>query len=86
MLIFVDEPNHPAIVSHRKPGYLLLMDDSICKFDELLYFEEDNPEWPDQEPPFYYVWNKADNYRCGISVSNVKYIYFKDDRISQASI
>lgn len=86
MLIITDLPNHPAIVSHRQPGYLVMLDDTICKFDELLYFEEDNPEWPDQEPPFYYVWNKADNYRSGVSVSNVKYIYFKDDRISQASI
>lgn len=85
MIVFVDTPNHPAIVSHRKPGYLVLMDDSIVKFDELLYFE-DNAEWPDQEPPFYYYWNKAENFRCGLSVSNVKYIYFKDDRISEASI
>lgn len=86
MLIITDQPNHPAIVSHRQPGYLIMLDDTVCKFDELLYFEEDNPEWPDQEPPFYYVWNKADNYRSGVSVSTVKYIYFKDDRISQASI
>lgn len=85
MLVFVDEPNHPAIVSHRKSGYLVLINDSICKFDELLYFEDDNPEWPDQEPPFYYIWNKADNCRSGVSVREVKYIYFKDDRISEAS-
>lgn len=86
MIIITDKPNHPAITSHRQPGYLLMVDDTICQFDELLYFEEDNPEWPDQEPPFYYLWNKADNYRSGISVSNVKCIYFMDERIFRASI
>lgn len=85
MIIITDKPNHPAIVSHHRAGYLLMIDDSICRFDELLYLEEDNPEWPDQEPPFYYLWNKADNYRSGVSVSQVKCIYFKDDRISEAS-
>jgi hypothetical protein len=85
MIVITDAPNHPSIVSHRKPGYLFLMDNSIVKFDELLYFD-DNAEWPDEEAPFYYYWNKEENFRCGVSVSNVKYIYFKDDRISQASI
>jgi len=86
MIVITDRPNHPAITSHRQPGYMLMDDGSICVFDELLYLEEDNPEWPDQEPPFYYLWNKADNYRSGVSISSVKCIYFMDDRIPKASI
>jgi len=85
MIIVTDNPNHAAIVSHRKPGYLVMKDNSVIKFDELLYFD-DNTEWIDQQPPFYYYWNKAENFRSGVSVSNVQYIYFKDDRISEASI
>lgn len=84
MIIITDEPNHPAITSHKRPGIIYAMDGKIIHFDEILFFEE-NAEWPDEEPPFYYYWNKADNFRCGISVANVRFIYFKDDRISKAS-
>ncbi len=86
MLVLTDTPNHPAIVSHKQSGHLMMIDGSIIHFDELLYFDHDNSEWDDTEPPYYYFWNRAENYRSGVSVSNVKIIYFKDDRISQASI
>ena len=85
MVVITDTPNHPAILSHKFPGHIVALNGEVYHFDELLYFDDHNPEWPDQEPPFYYYWNKSQNYRAGIAVSNVKLIYFKDDRISQAS-
>jgi hypothetical protein len=86
MLIITDTPNHPAVLSHKHSGYLVTDAGLVIHFDELLYLDDDNPEWPDAEPPFYYYWNKSQNYRAGISVSDVKLIYFKDDRIPKASI
>jgi hypothetical protein len=84
MLISVNSPNHPSVTSHRSPGHLLLEDDSLVSFDELLYFE-DVIEDGDLNPPYYYIWNKADNFRTNISISRVKMIHFVD-RIPMASI
>ena len=52
MIIITDEPNHPAITSHKRPGIIYAMDGKIIHFDEILFFQE-NAEWPDEEPPFY---------------------------------
>ena len=83
MLISVNSPNHPSVISHKSPGHLLLDDDTLVSFDELLYFE-DAIENNDFSPPYYYIWNKADSFRTNISVSRVKMIHFVD-RIRVAS-
>ena len=84
MIISVEHPNHPAITSHKLSGHLLLDDDTLVSFDELMYFE-DAIEDGDLNPPYYYIWNKADNFRTNIPISCVKMIRF-NDRIRVASI
>jgi len=85
MIVITDKPNHPAILSHRSPGILTFVSGEVVPFDEILYFEE-NLEWPAEEAPYYFVYRNSDNYRCGYPVKNITSIYFKDDRISEASI
>jgi hypothetical protein len=85
MILITDKPNHPSILSHKSKGYMKFASGEIVPFDELLYFEE-SLEWPAEEAPYYFVWRKADNYRCGYPVNDVTAIYFTDDRISEASI
>jgi len=85
MIIITDTPNHPSILSHKSKGYIKFLNGQTEAFDELLYFE-DSLEWPAEDAPYYFLWRKADNYRCGYPVNDVTAIYFTNSRISEASI
>lgn len=77
------EDNDPLIIDNKRQGYIIDKSGSCHIFDNILYYEEYNPEWPDSDPPYYYLISYSEMleqlHTMGISVSNVQFIVF--DRI-----
>lgn len=71
--------NDPCIIDAHRPGSLLDNKGLTYFFAKLDYIAEDNPEWPENSPPFYrlhFHTSESNRSTMGIEVSDVQSITF----------
>ena len=71
--------NDPCIIDAHRPGSLLDNKGLTYFFAKLDYIAEDNPEWPENSPPFYrlhFHTSESNRSTMGIVVSDVQSITF----------
>jgi len=71
--------NDPFIIDAHRSGSLFDKKGLTYFFSKLDYIAEDNPEWPENSPPFYrlhFHTSESNRSTMGIEVSDVQSITF----------
>ena len=69
--------NDPVIIDSHRSGSLIDKKGLTYFFAKLDYIPEDNPEWPENSPPFYrlhFHTSESNRSTMGIEVSDVQSI------------